>query len=1458
MVNIKINNTIFYKESSGWPSLEIIKRLQEMDCAYQSLKDFDKTHKDFDDYTKKNIKDSTEYKILNLPLKISPTINLTTSSLTDDVYIIRSHQENFKSDLDEYCEYARIEISKLEVSLVNNNVFIAAYEVDDYKKIYISIKKEYMKENYNLEGYIEYPFFSEKYCKYIKYKYSFYISKTDLTKKKIVVLTEDNNLVCSNLFKENSMYYKLINRLLNFQSYNRSVCCYEYSFNDKKYVLFSRYTKKELKDLCLDPVILESLIEVEFFRDNDILTFLPIAEYVRKRNTELKIKFGPCHEKVIRSKSQLSGKYMDDLIPGLYETISSFESVYSSDYVRLYTLPGIKIDDIIKEIDLIDQRKLDIEDDYIKDSKNQLLEVEDIEETKKYINIKEKFIEKILITDEYNELLEQMGLTKCDFEIISNNYLIGKSSIEKPTFYTHYDYVLYGEKCMDRYYYIPEIFQELNKSNINIKLYEKKKKPELLLDFKVLARRPCIIGKDEILNPIRDICNNFYIINPFYDSQRLNFQVPKYLRWSFFLNKFYINLLFNRELLFPIIYLYTENKDKYLYFINFDLELVGYIQIKIKNNIDKIIFIFYDKNSDNEQYKYFNFRANRIIINQGINDFIRWMNIELNILYYTNIKNNNLHIYKSTYYGKLMYLFSKKKLHEIQKYYSDNKLDSCEIEDLTEVKLVKDPITKLFKFEKNMTGGEIIIKDLKINEKKNENKYEPSLLYNKLKKYFFFKDLPLRIRYLLIKEIYIVNDLSYRLDNENIKYDIKMLPYIVNLNSILKNKFICWDKNLEFFFVLNLIKNKSYKKFLSISSNRCCIEPIKFYFDNANITNLNFNKFMYELNIKLVNKIKENYLFNELQLDNINFLENKNFDFIVFDCIYQSQFKNDDYKNYESYSSIEKENIFLINKIYDILKFLKKEGGLLIFLTSFINEETLLVLQFIRKCFVKCKIIKIDKGLRKTEFFSFLFEEFIGIVEPLPYLSNKFMKSINKFYKNLLEDLENEKLRYEMINNNIDNKKYIKSLNIQNLAYSYKFAQDLGFDVYKNIVIDDSDESTYGIDIKKNDILLQSLQKMFSLDEGIYVVMKNRDKNLLVKVTITDDIELPEKITYYNKLQNISIRQIDFRPIHLWDETKKFIRYYEHTLNIYLQKYRISIEKTKPVSRAWIKFYELLFVTKVFDDLKGYLKVFHICEAPGTFIMSTIYYLDRWNRDLKYEWDATTLNPKYLSKNGIGDTYDLLKKYKDKWTFGFDGTGDITVEKNIKHYREMCKDRDFIIGDCGLPWGDDALPGIILYYSQMLFILYNLKDGGGCIFKQILNFQHKILVDMAYLLYYCFDVVKVYKPTQNTFSGEFYIICTGYKKLLKDSDFDILFKVLDDKQNIHKKSILNQEYSKDFIYQFSNSLDKIIVNFNQAIDRQLFYADFWHLIEHEDRDEIKKYIDIKNKDWVETFLLKKS
>jgi hypothetical protein len=1300
-----------------------------------------------------------------------------------------------------------------------------------------------IRTNYVYLGYIQYLFASEE-NKNIEHDYFFFMHRET---SKIIVLTNNGYLVCDgNLFEENSIYYTLINKLLYFQSNIRSLCCYKYTNiqTGKEYILFSRYTKRELRILELNHDIVVSLEQVEFFKDKrrDIITYLPISTYIEHRNRELKVRLND--EKVVRSNPALSGKYLDDIYESIYHELPQFESAVSTPYACLYLRPEIDPTIFTKEMGLIDKEKITSAEEYYVHSEKQLYEEVKPDEVQEYQKSMRQFFTEIS-EDKHIDFLQKTRLTKEDCRTISSNYLFGESSIEKPTFFSDSDYFLVHSKC-EELSYIPEIKSKLKG---NLEEYRNKPKPVTTQDFEIVALRPLAIGEYESIEHLMK-CSNFYISEGFYYGRE---DLPEFLRWSPFLNKYYLYVYLNRDMLFPVIYYYNNIQDRYLYLTEDDkkkLKLDGYIQIKLKNNNDIIIFIFnYDK-----RYKLYNFRANRVLLSQGINDYVRWIIIELNILYQLN-KIYNLHIYKSeSYSGHTMYLFSKKKINEINSYYNDNDIDKSEIKDLQEVTMIKDK-KKLFQFiEKRMVGG--YIHKIKIDNNKYNSNYNTKLIFDKLKKYFFFKDITINIWSLLIKESYISNNFYYNMINKDIKYDKKILPYIENLSLLLKNKFICWDKNLEFFYILNMLKYKQFNKILSISSNRCCIEPIKFYFKDAKITNLFFNKFMYEKNLNLVNKIKENYIFDEFPLDNIDLLENKSFDFIFYDCLYKAQFKDVDYESYDSYIGVEKENIFLLDNVKNILKYLRKKGTLYLYVTSFISESTLLAIQFIKQCFSKCNIIHIICESRYTEGFNFIFEDFIGIVEPLPYLSNKFMKSIKRFYKDFFEELEDYKLRYEMIKSNLDNKEYIKSLKIQNLAYSYKFAQDLGFDVYKNIVIDDSDNSTYGIDIKKNDILLQSLQKMFSLDEGVYTVMKNRDKNLQMNIKVRDDIVLPEQIVYYNKLQNVSIRQIDFRPIHIWDETKKFIRYYEHTLNIYLQNYRISIEKTKPVSRAWIKFYELLFVTKIFDNLKGDLKVFHICEAPGTFIMSTIYYLNRWNKNLKYDWDATTLNPKYLSKNGIGDTYDLLKKYKDKWTFGFDGTGDITVEKNIKHYRKICEDREFIIGDCGLPWGDDSIPGIVLYYSQMLFILYNLKEGGGCIFKQILNFGHKIIVDMVYLLYYCFDIVKVYKPTQNGFSGEFYIVCTGYKRLLKDKDFDILFAILDDKQNIDKKSIISEEYKKEFIYQFANTLEKIIVNFNQAIDRQLFYTDFWDYIKREDREEIKECINQKNKDWVDTFLLK--
>ena len=193
---------------------------------------------------------------------------------------------------------------------------------------------------------------------------------------------------------------------------------------------------------------------------------------------------------------------------------------------------------------------------------------------------------------------------------------------------------------------------------------------------------------------------------------------------------------------------------------------------------------------------------------------------------------------------------------------------------------------------------------------------------------------------------------------------------------------------------------------------------------------------------------------------------------------------------------------------------------------------------------------------------------------------------------------------------------------------------------------------------------------------------------------------------------------------------------------------------------------------------------------------------------------------------------------------------------NIKYYNDKCKKVDMIIGDCGVPWCEDNTLAIKLYYSQILFILYNLRKNGDCIFKHIQLFDHKIFIDLFYILYSCFKKIILFKPLQNMFSNEFYVICYDYNNsILTNNDFKILFSILD--KDIKNISIIEKNYDKDFIYQFSNSLNVISSNYVNNIERQLYYTDFWHTLSDLDKEEIKKYIDIKNKQWIKKYIDKK-
>ena len=82
-----------------------------------------------------------------------------------------------------------------------------------------------------------------------------------------------------------------------------------------------------------------------------------------------------------------------------------------------------------------------------------------------------------------------------------------------------------------------------------------------------------------------------------------------------------------------------------------------------------------------------------------------------------------------------------------------------------------------------------------------------------------------------------------------------------------------------------------------------------------------------------------------------------------------------------------------------------------------------------------------------------------------------------------------------------------------------------------------------------------------------------------------------------------------------------------------------------------------------------------------------------------------------------------------------------------------------------------------------------------------------------------------------------------------------MFDLIDDKE-LGNISIV-ETYSEDYIYQITNILDKIITQFNDAIDTQLFYTDFWDNFTQLEISKIRKYIYIKNEDWIDYYLYRR-
>ena len=688
-----------------------------------------------------------------------------------------------------------------------------------------------------------------------------------------------------------------------------------------------------------------------------------------------------------------------------------------------------------------------------------------------------------------------------------------------------------------------------------------------------------------------------------------------------------------------------------------------------------------------------------------------------------------------------------------------------------------------------------------------------------------------------------------RTSHNIIQFDNKNIKHIIEDANILKTRIISWPKPCLFFILFNYLDIKIEKDdpILLVSKNYGLVELFKYYKFN------NFDHFYYtdkhdDIINKLVEKIKSTYKFNDFKLDSE---PKRKYNFMFFDLILYSKIQDDFTQT--DIINIENSNLFLLKICYNYLNYLENNSNIIIYLGTSFNKDTILILQNICNCFENVINLQLESVV--VRYIGTIYcKGFKGIQNKQNHITKGFYDFIKSIYLNRINsnNILIEKYKYisSLSYDNPKENKELKLLSYKNLYISQEVAKFIGFE-------------TWLVQDNLNLELSTNLQNLYSLeDQYSFEFSKIEDYDVSIKIN-NDTKQIPE-LRFLLKLHDDTLRNIDFRPAELYYNVKRHIRLYEHSLNKMVASIGIKINH-KPVSRAWLKFLEILnFIDfKNFHKNNSQIKTFHTCEAPGNFIHCLEYYVKNFMKNTKLDWHSMTL------KEGFGDDYGMIRNNPNRWTYGCDGTGDIIKRKNIEYYKDKCKDVDWIIGDCGISNKEkDRTLAIKLFYAQILFILHNLKKGGNFIFKIFLGIMldNKIIIDMMYLLFLMFDKLILFKPIQNKSSQEFYFIGINYSPTLTNNDFDKLFEPLvgaegstlkaklSEENNIEKYSVINKPYNKDFYYQLVKSLRLFTNLFVDTINMQLFYTDFWNNIDSNIKNKIKEMINVKNKQYIKKHL----
>ena len=483
-----------------------------------------------------------------------------------------------------------------------------------------------------------------------------------------------------------------------------------------------------------------------------------------------------------------------------------------------------------------------------------------------------------------------------------------------------------------------------------------------------------------------------------------------------------------------------------------------------------------------------------------------------------------------------------------------------------------------------------------------------------------------------------------------------------------------------------------------------------------------------------------------------------------------------------------------------------------------------------------------------------------------------FVYNIKKLFTNYLEKLHFNILKYSTEDDKgivIINQDYINQIVYKNLLSTISFLEENNIPYnksyltyinrYNKNIINQLYSYEYAIKnkiikYKTHDKSLKKTNKSFKYNQKQKTYKKQSHKQLQKHSSQQIQIKIQKEPYHYdnfNKMNDLNTMAykvklnlleqfaVDSVPRNIKMVTEDFAR---GVASYLIQNFKLHYKISNAFCKLWEIFHTVDDLLPITNKNGKPTKIFFVAEAPGQWIYaSNLYFQNQLKSKSKtktkitetektiqpsLEWRANSLNPKNqaniqkFGENIFDDQYGFMKKYPDKWIFGVDDTGDITNSANQRWYRQYAKEFgtiDLVTGDGGII-GDNPLIFQKLDYAQVCMVASLSSRGGNCVIKHFLPYVRRapisyygygLFINYLYLYNLMFDEFNLVKPlTSNPDSGEFYVVCKGFRGVSEEM-YEKMMNVLDN-FTVNICFFDRKDIPDEFVNQIMDFVDKLL------------------------------------------------